>query len=276
MLALGRLQAIFTPIFCGYGAPAIATRLADCEASRADHRGRLPPTRRVGAPQGGRGRGGRRRRRPSAGSWSCGARARRSRRRGTTGATRWWDDPGAGRGGSGRRLARSTPRRRTCSSTPRARPAGRRAPSTSTAASRSRPRRTSPTTFDLGHGDTLFWFTDLGWMMGPWAIAGVAAARRAARALRGRAGLPGPGPAVGARRAPPGHPPRPVADRHPRPDGPRRGAGPLARPLLAARAGLDRRALEPRALVVVLPRGRRGALPDRQLLAVGPRSRAGS
>src|SRR5206468_493608 len=26
--------------------------------------------------------------------------------------------------------------------------------------------------FDLGHGDTLFWFTDLGWMMGPWAISG--------------------------------------------------------------------------------------------------------
>ena len=27
-------------------------------------------------------------------------------------------------------------------------------------------------TFDLTEGDTLFWFTDLGWMMGPWAIAG--------------------------------------------------------------------------------------------------------
>jgi acetyl-CoA synthetase len=26
--------------------------------------------------------------------------------------------------------------------------------------------------FDLGVGDTLFWFTDLGWMMGPWAISG--------------------------------------------------------------------------------------------------------
>ena len=26
--------------------------------------------------------------------------------------------------------------------------------------------------FDLGRGDTLFWFTDLGWMMGPWAISG--------------------------------------------------------------------------------------------------------
>ena len=26
--------------------------------------------------------------------------------------------------------------------------------------------------FDLGRGDKLFWFTDLGWMMGPWAISG--------------------------------------------------------------------------------------------------------
>ncbi|MDP9317584.1 MAG: AMP-binding protein, partial [Actinomycetota bacterium] len=26
--------------------------------------------------------------------------------------------------------------------------------------------------FDLRAGDSLFWFTDLGWMMGPWAIAG--------------------------------------------------------------------------------------------------------
>src|SRR3989304_5436337 len=33
VLALGKLQAIFTPIFSGYGAPAVAARLADCEAS---------------------------------------------------------------------------------------------------------------------------------------------------------------------------------------------------------------------------------------------------
>ena len=26
--------------------------------------------------------------------------------------------------------------------------------------------------FDLRAGDCLFWFTDLGWMMGPWAISG--------------------------------------------------------------------------------------------------------
>ena len=32
VLALGRLGAIYTPIFSGYAAPAIAARLADCEA----------------------------------------------------------------------------------------------------------------------------------------------------------------------------------------------------------------------------------------------------
>ena len=46
-LALGRLGAIFTPIFSGYGAPAVAARLRDCEASVLDHRRRLPPPRPV-------------------------------------------------------------------------------------------------------------------------------------------------------------------------------------------------------------------------------------
>ncbi len=52
-------------------------------------------------------------------------------------------------------------------------------------------------TFDLAARDTLFWFTDLGWMMGPWAIAGALLLGRAARPVRGRARLPGPGSAVG-------------------------------------------------------------------------------
>ena len=32
VLALGMLGAIYTPIFSGYGAPAVAARLVDCEA----------------------------------------------------------------------------------------------------------------------------------------------------------------------------------------------------------------------------------------------------
>ena len=49
-----------------------------------------------------------------------------------------------------------------------------------------------------------------------------------------------------------------------------------ARPLDAARARLDRRAVEPGALALVLRGGRRRALPDHQLLAAAPRSAAAS
>ena len=148
VLALGRIGAIYTPIFSGYGAPAVAARLADCEAERARHRRRLPPPRRVGAAEGGRrrGRGARAVGPPGPRRPPCG-RCRR-RRRGTRSATAGGtSEPARAPSRRHRRagLARPTPRRPTCSSTRRARPAGRRAPSTSTAASRSRPPRTSPT-----------------------------------------------------------------------------------------------------------------------------------
>ena len=32
--------------------------------------------------------------------------------------------------------------------------------------------------FDVQPDDTLFWLTDMGWMMGPWAISGDADAGR--------------------------------------------------------------------------------------------------
>ena len=122
----------------------------------------------------------------------------------------------------------------------------------------------------------LFWFTDLGWMMGPWAIAGALLLGARLVLYEGAPDFPGPDRlwSIVARH-------RvthlgPVADRHPRADGPRRGAGARPRPVVAAGPRLDRRAVEPRAVVVVLPRGRRGPLPDRQLLAAAPRSRAGS
>ena len=129
--------------------------------------------------------------------------------------------------------------------------------STSTAASRSRRRRTWPTAFDLQPGDTLFWFTDLGWMMGPWLIAGGAdARRRPCSCTRARPTTRSP-TGSGAGRASPDHAPRD------RPDAVRalmRLASepvPSARPVVAAGARLDRRAVEPRSVVVVLPGGRR-------------------
>ena len=52
-------------------------------------------------------------------------------------------------------------------------------------------------------GDRLFWFTDFGWIMGPWEIVGGARERRHGLPLRRRAGLARARPAVGLPRAPP-------------------------------------------------------------------------
>ena len=119
--------------------------------------------------------------------------------------------------------------------------------------------------FDLRPGDRLFWFTDLGWMMGPWAISGALLLGASLVLYEGTPDHPGPDRlwAIAARhgvthlglsptviRALMAHGPEPV-----------RGHDLSC----AARARLDRRAVEPRTLVVVLPRGRRRPLPDRQL-----------
>ena len=173
VLALGRIGAIYTPIFSGYAAPAVAARLADCEASvlvTADgflRRGSWVPLKAVADE--------------AAALAPTVRRILVVRRAGDAVATpwnpdrdAWWhEEPRDARCRHHRHpTPRPTPRRRTCSSTPRARPGGRRRRSTCTAASRSRARRTSRTTSTCARGDTLFWFTDLGWMMGPWAISG--------------------------------------------------------------------------------------------------------
>jgi acetyl-CoA synthetase len=56
VLALGRIGAIYTPIFSGYAAPAVATRLADCDASVLVTADGFPAPGLVGVAQGGRGR----------------------------------------------------------------------------------------------------------------------------------------------------------------------------------------------------------------------------
>ena len=235
---------------------------------RARHGRRIPPTRFVGAAQGRRGRGrgaradgspdprrpprGRRRRRGvEPGSRRLVARRTGSARRGITApATRLPDRPrdavpahlhvGHDRPAEGRRpRARRLPDQGRPGPRPPVRPARRRH-----AVLVHRPRLDD----------------------GPVGHLRGAAARRPPGALRGRPGLPRPGPPVVDRRTPQGHPPRPLADRHPRAHGARRGAGPEPRPRLAARPRLDRRAVEPGAVVVVFPRGRRRPLPDRQLL----------
>jgi acetyl-CoA synthetase len=181
VLALGLLRAVFTPIFSGYGATAVASRLNDCAASllitadgflrrggvvplkeTADEAVAMAPTvRRVLVVR----RLGPRRTPPP---WD----AERDR---------WWDEavaaataPGADR--AARRAA--TERPETDPETPYM--------IIYTSGTTGRPKgavhvhggfpikaaQDLAHAFDLRPREALFWFTDLGWMMGPWAISG--------------------------------------------------------------------------------------------------------
>ena len=130
--------------------------------------------------------------------------------------------------------------------------------------------------FDLGRGDKLFWFTDLGWMMGPWAICGALLLGAELVLYEGAPDYPAPDRlwALVARhgvthlglsptviRALMAHGTDPVR------------AHDLSSP---ARPGLDRRAVEPRVVVVVLPRGRRRARCRSSTTAAARRSAAAS
>jgi acetyl-CoA synthetase len=177
-LALGRIGAIFSPIFSGYGAPAVATRLQDCEASvlvTADgflRRGRpvamkqvadeavaLAPTvervivvRRLGAAA------------PDT-PW-------------TADRDRWWDEAmdaaraailDEGAPPDPVETDPETPYMLIYTSGTTGKPKG------AVHVHGGFPIKAAQDlahTFDLRPGDALFWFTDLGWMMGPWAISG--------------------------------------------------------------------------------------------------------
>jgi len=174
VLALGRLRAIYSPIFSGYGHTAVAGRLADCEASvliTADgflRRGSVvrlketadaalrdaPTVRRVLVVR------------------------RLGRRAGdvpwTPGRDRWWDEELAAAPADAPAQAPGptdpeTPYLLIYTSGTTGRPKG------AVHVHGGFPVKGAQDLahcFDLGPGDTLFWFTDLGWMMGPWAISG--------------------------------------------------------------------------------------------------------
>ena len=176
-LAVSWLGAIFTPIFSGYGAPAVATRLQDCDASVlvtadgflrrgavvrmksvADEAVALAPSvrnvivvRRLGERAG-------------AVPW-------------THGRDEWWDrgtdadgdDQASGAHSQPADLDPETPYMLIYTSGTTGRPKG------AVHVHGGFPIKAAQDlahTFDLRGGDALFWFTDLGWMMGPWAIAG--------------------------------------------------------------------------------------------------------
>lgn len=174
VLAVSRLGAIFTPIFSGFGAPAIAERLIACGARllvTADgflRRGtwiglkavadaaveatpsveRVLVVRRAGAAL------------PT--PW-------------TPGRDVWWDastaiaDDDGPAGGVAVERDPETPHMIIFTSGTTGRPKG------AVHVQGGFPIKAAQDlahTFDLGRHDALFWFTDLGWMMGPWAIAG--------------------------------------------------------------------------------------------------------
>ena len=172
-LAVSWLGAIFTPIFSGYGAPAVATRLQDCEASvliTADgffRRGSVVPMKSVADEAVARAPSVRRvivvRRlgeRARAVPWSADR-------------DRWWDaaadDQPDATTASPAELDPESPYMLIYTSGTTGRPKG------AVHVHGGFPIKAVQDlahTFDLGRGDALFWFTDLGWMMGPWAIAG--------------------------------------------------------------------------------------------------------
>jgi acetyl-CoA synthetase len=175
VLALGRLRAVFTPIFSGYAAPAVAARLSAFEATHlitADgflRRGAIVPLKEVA---------------DEAVIATPSVRAvivvRRLGREvldvpmSPGRDVEWALDPAAGAA--------------TAEDTDKVPPTDPEAPYMViyTSGTTGQPKGTVHVhggfpikaaqdlahTFDLRAGDALCWFTDLGWMMGPWAISG--------------------------------------------------------------------------------------------------------
>ncbi|MFL5771167.1 MAG: AMP-binding protein [Chloroflexota bacterium] len=174
-LALSRLEAIFTPIFSGYGAPAVAARLRDCEASvlvTADgflRRGARVAMKEVADAAV-----------PDSPSVKRVIVVPRLGDRAATpwdpGRDRWWDEAIAAADESDTAAPPlpdatdpETPYMVIYTSGTTGQPKG------AVHVHGGFPIKAAEDlahTFDLRRGDALFWFTDLGWMMGPWAIEG--------------------------------------------------------------------------------------------------------
>jgi acetyl-CoA synthetase len=169
VLAVSRIGAIFTPIFSGYGPPAIASRLVDCGATvliTADgflRRGSWVDLKAVADA--------------AVAAAPTIERMLVVRRAGDAVPTTWsegrdvpWAIP-AGEGAAPVSVVEGpeTPYMVIYTSGTTGRPKG------AVHAHGGFPIKAAQDlahTFDLTDRDALFWFTDLGWMMGPWAIAG--------------------------------------------------------------------------------------------------------
>jgi acetyl-CoA synthetase len=169
VLAVGKLGAVYTPIFSGYGADAVATRLADCGARlliTADgftRRGRAVPMKATADEALAL----------SASVEHCLV-VRRTGAEVAWNSERdeWWD--AAVTSASAEPLESvatdaNDPFMIIYTSGTTGRPKG------ALHVHGGFPIKAAVDLahgFDLQAGDALFWFTDMGWMMGPWAVAG--------------------------------------------------------------------------------------------------------
>jgi acetyl-CoA synthetase len=179
VLALGRLRAVFTPIFSGYAAPAVANRLRAFEATHlitADgfrRRGTVVGLKAIADEAVADSPSVSRvivvRRLNAAASPEAGAAVPWDELR-----DRWWDEglPDASAVSNAERVPDTdpeTPYMVIYTSGTTGTPKG------TVHVHGGFPIKAADDlahTFDLRAGDGLFWFTDLGWMMGPWAISG--------------------------------------------------------------------------------------------------------
>jgi acetyl-CoA synthetase len=173
VLAIGILKAIYIPIFSGYAAPAVASRLNDAGATllvtvdgtyRRGSEVRLKETADEAVRQSPTDQHvlvvGRMRSSPPEDGW-------------TEGRDRWWSTeiahPDLAPNGVTPETDPETPYMIIYTSGTTGRPKG------AVHVHGGFPLKGAQDLahcFDLGPSDRLFWFTDLGWMMGPWAISG--------------------------------------------------------------------------------------------------------
>jgi acetyl-CoA synthetase len=167
-LACGRIGAIFVPMFSGFGPEALASRLRDAEAKLlittdgGFRRGQTIPLKQIAdeaiaqAPTVEHCLVLRRTGEPVA--WQAGRDV-------------WWDEAlaAAPAASSGEETAANDPYMLIYTSGTTGRPKG------AVHVQAGFPIKAAHDLaycFDLGPDDTLFWLTDLGWMMGPWLIEG--------------------------------------------------------------------------------------------------------
>lgn len=167
-LACGKIGAIYTPMFSGYGEEAVASRLRDCEAKLLittdsfPRRGKNVPMKRVADA--------------AIAAAPTVEHCLVLKRTGddvpwTEGRDIWWHDAVAGQSSSFETMltAGNDPFMIIYTSGTTGRPKG------AVHVHAGFPIKAAHDLaycFDLQDDDLLFWLTDLGWMMGPWVIAG--------------------------------------------------------------------------------------------------------